>query len=208
MELGNLLVFDESTTLVLFIFLESIVISFKEYGWILNQAYQYDSVDKTFFSKDLTMLKSQIFLLIIFLNACGSNKPNVTIAAVFDIQYYDHFSRILFNYVGQNVTNDVSLHGIAIDARDNIDGTLRGLCSLFENNNIIAFIVIGSSETLHSVNLVTTPLKIPVLSYNTDKNLVLPKVSITILIYFSRLIYKPLIDQTLLAVLLYTVTAC
>lgn len=134
-------------------------------------------MDKTLFSMDLTMIKTQIFLVIIFLSACGSNKPNVTIAAVFDIQYYDHFSRILFNFVGQNVTNDVSLHGIAIESGSNIDGILRGLCSLFENNNIIAFIVIGSSETLHSVNLVTTPLKIPVLSYNTDKHLVLPKVS-------------------------------
>lgn len=128
------------------------------------------------FDEDLIM-NTKIFVFIFLINECGTIKPNVTIAAIFDLPYYDHFSRIFYKYISENVTKDVSLQGIAIDSRDNIDETIRGICSLFEQNNIVAFIVIGSTETIHSVSLVTTPLNIPVLGYNTDKNVFMPKVS-------------------------------
>ncbi|XP_076089947.1 glutamate receptor ionotropic, NMDA 3A-like [Mytilus galloprovincialis] len=123
------------------------------------------------------MNRTQFLIFMFLIHVCGTTRPNVTIAAIFDIEYYDHFSRIFFRYFTENITQEVSLHGIATDSRNNIDGTLRGICSLFKDNNIVSFIVIGSTQTIQSVSLVTTPLKIPVLSYNTDKNVFMPKVS-------------------------------
>ncbi|OWF44765.1 Glutamate receptor ionotropic, NMDA 3A [Mizuhopecten yessoensis] len=92
---------------------------------------------------------------------------NVSIGAVFEEPEFEHFSNIFYNALQEHrdLIDGGILQGVTIPSMNNLYDSLKGICSVLESNNTIAFIVLGSKETVNALTLLTEPLGIPVLGY-------------------------------------------
>ena len=94
---------------------------------------------------------------------------NVSIGAVFD-RDYNHYSDLFFRTLAlqQDFIHGGKMQGFAFPAFEELYHNLKGVCSLLEKNNILAFVVVGTKQTINTISLIAEPLGIPLLAYIVD----------------------------------------
>ncbi|XP_033739039.1 uncharacterized protein LOC117326401 [Pecten maximus] len=112
------------------------------------------------------ILHGLVSLLVTFPGA-SIMQHNVSIGAVFEEPDFQHFSNIFYTALKeqQDLADGGILQGVSIPSMNNLYDSLKGICSVLKTNNTIAFIVVGSKETVNALTLLTEPLGIPVLGY-------------------------------------------
>jgi len=117
-------------------------------------------------------MRNRVFLYGLYILSCtffirAYTIQNISIGAIFEASEYEHYSNIFYKAIKdqKEFVNGVKLDGFAMLALDDLYDTLQGVCSVFDRNNIVAFIVVGSKKTINAITLISEPLGIPILGY-------------------------------------------
>lgn len=97
-------------------------------------------------------------------------QPNMTILAVFEADKYAFYNKVFYSSLDELQEHDgfVPFEGRAINDFNNIYEILMGTCSLFPQNNIVLFFLVGREELIHSFSVMSEPLGVPILGYITE----------------------------------------
>lgn len=107
-------------------------------------------------------------------------RPVYNVGAIFEVENITYHVREFQRAIGEiNKQNDTLLEAkeIVLHPYRNVGDNFRYICDAIHSNNITAFFVMGSQNTINIVSIVTKYVGIPVIGYNSNKNTIAVRVS-------------------------------